>query len=234
MDQLLKEFKRFDSAAVIGNFTLWDVIISMGLAFLLSMLIAETYRRTHRGVSYSQSFVQTLFIMSVTVALIMLIIGSNIARAFSLVGALSIIRFRHAIKDTRDIAFLFFAMAIGMACGTRFYMLATLGASMMSFMVYVLYKTDFGAKKDQGLVIKLISMEGIDAAASAYEPVLRKFSDYISLMSVEPAGIEGKSEILYYVQLKALSKKDALAKELTEKVKGTKVVFLLGQQSVDF
>ena len=234
MDELIKEFKRFDSSNIVGNFTLWDVFISMGLAFLLTLLIATVYRNTHRGVSYSQSYVQTLFIMSVTVAFIMLIIGSNIARAFSLVGALSIIRFRHAMKDTRDIGFLFFSMAIGMACGTRFYMLAILGSGLLSLMVYLLFRMDFGAKVDKGVVVKLISQEGADAVASVYEPVLNKFAGYVSLMSIEPIGVAGEIEVLFYVQLKSDAKKDLLAKEITDRSKSTKVMFLVGQQSVDF
>jgi hypothetical protein len=69
------------------------------VAFFLSLVLAYVYRQTHRGVSYSASFVHTMVLMAVTIALIMEIIGSNIARAFSLVGALSIIRFRTAIKE---------------------------------------------------------------------------------------------------------------------------------------
>ncbi|OUC07886.1 membrane protein, partial [Litorilinea aerophila] len=105
-------------------FTVQDVVITVVLSFLLSLVIAWVYRETHRGATYVQSFVHTLILMSMVVGIVMLIIGSNIARAFTLVGALSIVRFRNAIKETRDVGFIFFAMAIGMACGTRFYLLA--------------------------------------------------------------------------------------------------------------
>ena len=100
------------------------MVLTIVLSFVLTMMIAFVYRATHRGTSYSQSFVQTLIILSMVVGVVMLIIGSNIARAFTLVGALSIVRFRNAVKETRDVGFIFFAMAIGMACGTRFYLLA--------------------------------------------------------------------------------------------------------------
>ena len=70
--------------------------------------------------------------MGMIVSLIMLVVGSNIARAFALVGALSIIRFRNAIKETRDVGFIFFAMAIGMAIGTRFYSLAVVATVAIS------------------------------------------------------------------------------------------------------
>jgi hypothetical protein len=101
-------------------------------------------------------------------------------------------------------------------------------------MIYLLYKIDFGAKKDKGVVIKLICNEPMDSVSSVYEPILKKFSDYLSLMSVEPIDMDGKLEVLYYVQLSSEGKKEKLARELSEKNKGTKVVFLIGQQSVDF
>ena len=122
MDELVKEVERFKDAT--SAFTLTDVAMVLGLSFLLSYIFGAVYRFTHRGTSYSQSFAQTLVLMGMVTALIMLVIGSNIARAFSLVGALSVIRFRNAVKETRDVGFMFLTMALGMACGTRFYMLA--------------------------------------------------------------------------------------------------------------
>ena len=79
-----------------------DLFLAMTVAALLTFVLGSVYRYTHRGTSYSQSFLVTLFLMAVATSVVMMIIGSNIARAFSLVGALSIIRFRTAVKDSRD------------------------------------------------------------------------------------------------------------------------------------
>jgi hypothetical protein len=125
---------------------LMDVTLVMFWSLVLSILIAITYRGTHRGVSYSQTFTQNLVLIGVIVSVVMLVIGTNIARAFTLLGALSIVRFRNAVKDSRDVGFIFFVMAIGMACGTRFYPLAMIatfvGCGLMYFMTY----TQFGQK----------------------------------------------------------------------------------------
>ena len=110
------------------------------------MGLAAVYRFTHRGTSYSQSFAQTLVLMGMVTALIMSIIGSNIARAFSLVGALSVIRFRNALKETRDVGFMFLAMAVGMACGTRFYMLAIASGATLAAVLVLMFKLDLFAK----------------------------------------------------------------------------------------
>src|SRR5581483_11015070 len=91
-----------------GTFSVGDVTLNLVVSLAVCALIGWVYRSTHHGVSYSKSFVQTLVLMGMCVGVVMLIVGSNIARAFSLVGALSIIRFRNAIKETRDVAFVFF------------------------------------------------------------------------------------------------------------------------------
>lgn len=109
----------FELQELSGTFSVTDVVAAMALSFVLSTVIGYVYRYTHRNVSYSQSYVQTLVIVGMIVALIMLVVGSNLARAFSLVGALSVVRFRNAVKETRDVGFIFPAMAIGMACGAR-------------------------------------------------------------------------------------------------------------------
>ena len=84
-----------------------QVATAIILSLLYSFIIAKIYLLVHRGYSYSKSYLHTMIMVSVTVALIMVIIGSEIARAFALVGAMSIIRFRNPVKDPRDVAFLF-------------------------------------------------------------------------------------------------------------------------------
>ncbi len=77
----------------------------------------------------------------------MIVIGSNIARAYSLVGALSIIRFRNAVKETRDVVFIFFAMAIAIACGNRLYSLAMVATVMNSLVIFAMHASSFAKSK---------------------------------------------------------------------------------------
>src|SRR5688572_22162995 len=136
-------------------FSVSDVVFSTVLSFLLTLIIAQVYKTTYKGVSYTQSYVHTLIMMSMIVAVIMLVIGSNIARAFSLVGALSIIRFRNAVKDTRDVGYIFFAMAIGMACGTRFYLLAIIATLIISFILWGMVTLNMFAKDVREQILKI-------------------------------------------------------------------------------
>ncbi|MDY6845862.1 MAG: DUF4956 domain-containing protein, partial [Chloroflexota bacterium] len=128
-------------------FTVIDVVLVFLLSFALSAFIGWIYKITHRGSSYTQSFVFTLVLNGMVVALVMMIVGSNIARAFSLVGALSIIRFRNAVKETRDVGFIFFTMAIGMAVGTQFYTLAVIGAVVISLLIVLMVRFDWFAQE---------------------------------------------------------------------------------------
>ena len=98
----------FNFQDLTGEFSVLDVVLVMVLGFALSAFIGWIYKITHRGTSYTQSFVFTLVLNGMVVAMVMMIVGSNIARAFSLVGALSIIRFRNAVKETRDVGFIFY------------------------------------------------------------------------------------------------------------------------------
>src|SRR4030065_2109523 len=140
MDWLAQVFGDFED--LTGTFSVLDITVGLVGGFVLTALVGLVYRITHRGVSYSQSYVQTLVLMGVVVALIMMIVGSNIARAFSLVGALSIIRFRNAVKATRDVGFIFLVMALGMGVGTRFYLLPLIATVVISLMIILMTRFD--------------------------------------------------------------------------------------------
>jgi uncharacterized membrane protein YhiD involved in acid resistance len=127
----------------------------MTVAAVLTYVLAQVYRTTHRGTSYSQTYIHTLFMMSVATAVIMMIIGSNIARAFSLVGALSIIRFRTAVKDARDTGYLFAAVVIGMGCGTQFYMPAIGFTAFISALMIGAHLVEFGRKLTPDNIIRV-------------------------------------------------------------------------------
>ena len=138
----------FSTQDLTGEFTVLDVVIVLVLSFVLSACIGWIYKITHRGTSYTQSFVFTLVLNGMIVAVVMLIVGSDIARAFSLVGALSIIRFRNAVKETRDVGFIFFTMAIGMAIGTRFYLLGVISAVAISLVILLMSRLNWYARRD--------------------------------------------------------------------------------------
>src|SRR6478752_4319478 len=86
-------------------------------AFACGLFLSWLYRRTYRGSSYSITFDRALVTLTVITAIVIMVIGNNLARAFGLVGAMSIIRFRTAVKDAQDLVFIFFSLAVGLASG---------------------------------------------------------------------------------------------------------------------
>ena len=230
MDEFLKELERFGD--VTGAFSLLDITLVLFLSFALSLVVAAAYRYTHRGVSYSQSFVHTLVIMGTVVSLIMLIIGSNIARAFALVGALSIIRFRSAVKETRDVAFIFLAMAIGMAVGTRFYLLAAFASVLMSAFVVVLYKFNLFAKEVRERILRIQLPVDRDHE-QAFEEPFRAHLEEFHIISVETVRAGVLQEVVYSVVMKKKTKPRLLLEAIRMRNDNHKVTLILGQQEID-
>ena len=97
-----------DAQGNLLNYSYAEIVINMSVALVIGVLLSVVYRLTHTGLSYSQSFSQTVVFVSLIVAIVMMVIGGSLARAFALVGALSIIRFRTVLKDTKDMACLLY------------------------------------------------------------------------------------------------------------------------------
>jgi uncharacterized membrane protein YhiD involved in acid resistance len=230
MDELLKELEK--TGDLSANLTFLDVALVLFLSFALSLIVAWVYRFTHRGISYSQSYVHTLVIMGTVVSLIMLIIGSNIARAFALVGALSIIRFRNAMKETRDVGFIFMVMAIGMAVGTRFYLLAVFATLVLSAFMIALYKFNLFAKEVRERILRIRLPIDRDHEDAFEEPFRKHLEDH-RIISLETVRAGVLQEVVYSVVLKKKANPKDLLEDIRMRNDNQKVTLVLGQQEVD-
>ncbi len=207
-----------------------DIIITIALSFGLSMIIASTYKITYKGVTYTQSYVHTLIMMSVIVAIIMLIIGSSIARAFTLVGALSVIRFRNAIRDTRDVGYIFFAMAIGMACGMRLYPTAVVSTVMVCFISWVMFRMNLFASNAQILKLRLPIDMSYD---NLFNETFSKYLDRFDMLKMEMAQAGTMTELVYGIQLKKQTNMQEFLNGLRQLNHDNKVVLITGYHDID-
>jgi uncharacterized membrane protein YhiD involved in acid resistance len=219
------------SSAMGGGFQLWEALVALGLSFFLSLIIAYAYRETHQGLSYSVSFVHTMILMGVTISIIMLIIGSNIARAFALVGALSIIRFRNAVKDSRDVAFIFVTMAVGMAVGTGFYLMAIVFAVFVSAMIYFLHRFNVGALATREVMLR-VHMPEYQDYRTAFNSVFFKYLTDYSLLSVETVRNGSLYELVFSIQFRKGADEAKFLEEVHEIVGDNKVSLLPGHENV--
>lgn len=223
----------FSISDLSGTFTVLDVTLSLGLALLCSLIVAYTYRSTHRGVSYSQSYVQTLVILGMLIALIMLIVGSNIARAFALVGALSVVRFRNAIKETRDVGFIFLVMGVGMACGTRFYTLAIVATVLICVVIIMMNRFNMFALDVQRQVVKVqVPADDKDYAPIISDILVEETTEF-ELISTESIRSGALIEYAYTARLKKNVSPSELIVRLREINAGQKAAVLTGYDQTD-
>lgn len=196
------------------SISLSESLTAIILSFILSLLITYVYRKTHHGIRYSQSFVHTIIIMSVVVSVVMAVIGNNIAVAFGLVGAFSIIRFRSAISDPKDIAFIFFGMASGVACGLGYYELAIIFTVFVCIFIYLLFLIDYGKKLSVEKTLKITIPENLHYE-HLFDDIFAKHLEYVHLVSVETTNLGTMIQLEYKIR----SHVDSVDKDLIDAIR---------------
>ena len=121
----------------INSFSTLDVLLALGLSFVLGLFIFFIYKKTYQGVMYSDSFGISLISMSMITSLVIIAVTSNVVLSLGMVGALSIVRFRTAIKEPTDIAFLFWAIAVGIVLGAGLLPLAIIGSVIIGIIIVI-------------------------------------------------------------------------------------------------
>lgn len=152
-----------------------QIIISFCMCVLLSLFVYFIYKKTYTGVLYSKSFNLSILLISIITCMIMMIISSNLAVSLGMVGALSIIRFRAAIKDPKDIAYLFWAIGIGLSTGTGVYIIGVVGSIFISILLILMDKGLY----DESCYLLVIRGENFDS--DVVESELRKYTKRFKL-----------------------------------------------------
>jgi hypothetical protein len=206
------------------------ILLALLLAFVLGQVIAWVYYVTHSGLSYSRSYVQSLILITVVIAMVMTVIGNNIITAVGLMGALAIVRFRNVVKDTRDIVFIFSSLVVGMACGSHRYMTAILGTAVLSAIAIYLFFTDFGSHEPHNGFLRF-SLRGAMGPDHPVPAILRRFCGNFTMISAQDSGFGGPAEYAYQVMLRSIAKNEEFISEL-EKVDGMENISLTMQEKL--
>lgn len=194
----------FDSARVAGKNAVppLEVVFAMVVSLVLNLIIATIYRKTYKGTRYSQDYVQTLIIIGVVTTILIMVVAGNGAIAFGMFAAFSVIRFRRTLGQSRDLAFVFFAMAIGMVVGARLYEKAMIITALVGTAIYILSKSDAFAPKRASHILSLRMTADMDFE-KLLAPVFEEFADITQLMSVSSAQAGMMTELRYGIQLKS-------------------------------
>jgi len=214
-----------------GIFTPENVLLSLLLAFVLGQVMAWVYYFTHSGLSYSRTYVQSLVLVTIVVAMVMAVIGDNIIRAFGLMGALAIFRFRNLVKDTRDIVFIICALVVGMAAGSQRYAIAVMGTIILSLIALYLYLTGFGTHHPHNGFLRF-SLPVHIGPKHPIPSILKRFCGNFTLISVQDSGFGSPLvEYAYQLMIRNAAKNEQMLSEL-EKIEGIENISLTMQEQL--
>ena len=179
----------------INSFSTLDVLLALGLAFVIGLYIFLIYKKTYQGVMYSDSFGVSLIAMAMITSLVIIAVTSNVVLSLGMVGALSIVRFRTAIKEPMDIAFLFWAIAVGIVLGAGLLPLAIIGSVIIGIIIVVFSTRKIGDTP----YILVVSCENEETESAAYELIKEDAKkSLLKSKSVNKLGIE----LTYEVRIK--------------------------------
>jgi uncharacterized membrane protein YhiD involved in acid resistance len=206
LQQLLTDF--LTPSTTYETLTVDRVVIALVMSFLINLVIFYIYRKTFKGVVYNRQFNIGLVLTGLVVTLVVLPISSNVALSLGMIGALSIIRFRTAIKDPKDIVFTFWTITVGIICGAGLYIVAIIGVPVIAVMLVVLERTKIRGPDPYLLVVHYTS-----EAENAVQAALPKHK--IRSRTVNADGIELMGEV-------RMSSKEVPQVDELLKIKGVK------------
>lgn len=174
------------------SFSLTDTLLALAISFVIGLFIMVVYKKTFKGVMYSNSFCVSLLALTLVTTLIILAVTSNVILSLGMVGALSIVRFRSAIKEPLDIAFLFWSVAVGIVLGAGLLPLAIVGSIVIGIALIIFVNKD---TKDNPYIL-VINLENDECENSILSFVKEKCKKYIvKSKTVSANGIEVSLEI---------------------------------------
>ncbi|HWQ79039.1 MAG TPA: DUF4956 domain-containing protein [Anaerovoracaceae bacterium] len=177
-----------------------DALIAMMLSLIFGLIISLSYLKTNKRIDSLHGFAVTLAILPVIMAVIILFVGNDVARAFSLAGTASIIRFRSAPGEPKDIGFIFFALAAGLSCGVGLYTAGGIFTVFLSITVLILEKVRFGQKKNPPQTLKITIPEDLNYK-DAFTDILEINTEQYDLKRVKTTELGSLFELNYQVVL---------------------------------
>jgi uncharacterized membrane protein YhiD involved in acid resistance len=185
-------FKKSFLNSAVQELTLGRILLTLGLAYAIGVFIFLVYKRTYRGVLYSRSFNTSLIALSMLTSLVIMAVTSNVVLSLGMVGALSIVRFRTAVKDPMDLVFLFWAICIGIVTGAGLHLLAILGSVVVGLVLFALSRIPSGDMPY--LLVIQADNEEIDASIrAALASAKQRFG--LKSKTISPSGVEATYEL---------------------------------------
>ena len=178
-----------------------EIVFAILFSFALNSLIAAVYKRTYRGARYSQDYVHTLLILGTVVTLVIMVVQGNSATAFGMFAAFSIIRFRRSVSQSRDIGFIFLAMATGLAVGAQQYVLALITVPLVCAIIWAISVRDLFVAQRSSHLLRIRVNNDCNYDQAFAEVFAHHLTDH-QLASVETIQAGMMTELAYEVTLR--------------------------------
>jgi len=194
-------FESIFSTGVGATLNIGKTLYIIVSALILGLTISRAYIATHKKEGYSPSFTVTLIMMPTIISIIILLIGDNIARAFSLAGAFSLIRFRSAPGDPKDIAYVFFTLAVGLAAGMGYVGYAVLFAIFLCSVMLVLEHINYASPKNTAMLLKITVPENLNYEG-LFDDILSEYTDSWNINRVKTSDFGTLFNLFYRIEFK--------------------------------
>lgn len=196
------------------SLTFTNTLIIIAASIALGVIISLVYIKTYKKEGYAPSFTITLIMLPVIISIIILLVGNNVARAFSLAGAFSIIRFRSAPGDPKDISYVFFTLAVGLACGMGYIGYATIFTIVLCGVMVVLDMIKFAIPSSNSIQLKIIVPENLNYE-ELFDDILTEYTSSWKMERVKTKEFGALFELTYRVNIK----KDASRKDFIDELR---------------
>lgn len=181
--------------------TIKMALMAIMVSFVSGVIISLTYMKTHEKGRHSQNFALTIVILPAIISTIIMLIGSDIAKAFSLAGAFSIIRFRSAPGDPKDIAYVLFSMAAGLAAGVSLHAFSIMFTLVLCLIMLLLNKINYGKSRSTVKNLKVTIPEDLDYE-QAFNSILEEYTESFCLTYVKTSAMGSLYQLSYDVTIK--------------------------------
>lgn len=200
------------------------------LTFVLSLAVVWIYKKTHQGLSYSQSFLITLVMVGILGAVAMMIVQQNLVGAFALLGTFSLIRFRTIVKDTKDVIFVFFSLIEGVAVGTSNYTIAAITLVLVSGILLWMHRMRFGEIIRSGYILMIRSLGALDDGK--LKDIFRKYADNYHPLHIKVVGED--NEYSFALRLKKKESPEVFLNDLRGLSNVLSLDLMTGKESVEY
>lgn len=214
----------YEALQQTGSLAIQDIVARLLMSVIMGIFIAISYKISHTGTLYSRKFNVSLFTLAILTTMVMTVIGNNVALSLGMVGALSIVRFRTAIKDSRDTMYIFWSIIVGICCGVGDYTVASIGTAVVFFALLIV-----GGIKNDNRMLLIIRSSRINELR--IESIVYNYYDKKAVLRVKnttPETIEFIYELSKKIENKTLDKEKSISDTLYE-LSGIEYVNLVEQ-----